>query len=301
MAGPKEEDSKFMVALCMTRGRYHDVFQPISPFAGILSVTETALEDLVYPVSLLVEAKPVNVVMENVVEAYFAGQVADALYSAHDKGGHFAMTITLRKLRHVYWPTIVKDTSLYIAGLSTPIELLGAHFCGPFHDLPEEYRYLLIVVDYFSRFIWTYPCPGADSLNVNKCLNSPFFTDGVPVGFYVDPGSHFGDIAIAKTGPSYVAKLQKVTLEVNLREISFLDELWGADSNENKEWSDAVLEYVRAHEALLEKVSVASDLQRQKRKEYHDLRFQGRMRGFSPGFIAMLYDHTTAGQKLRPS
>lgn len=62
-----------------------------------------------------------------------------------------------------------------------------------------------------------------------------------------------------------------------------------------------MLEYVGAHEALLEKVSSASDLQRQKRKEYHDLRFQGSMRRFSPGSMAMLYNHTTAGQKLRLS
>jgi len=255
------------------------------------------------------------------------------------------------------------------------MELLGADFCGPFHDLPEGFRFLLIVVDYFSRFIWTYPCAAADSPNVTRCLDSLFYTDGVPVGFYVDPGSHFGDIvrnyvgrkgvlwlnspsaskkstgmaekavdivqrAMAKTGPSYASKLQKVTLEINLREISFLgyspfhihrgyqprssidlafpahhvqvlnqdlnyqgfpDELWGADSNENEEWSDAVLEHVGAQDALLEKVSAASDLQRQKRKEYHDLRFQGRMRNFPLGSMAMLYDHTTAGQKLRPS
>lgn len=142
-----------------------------------------------------------------------------------------------------------------------------------------------------------------------KHLESLFVTDRVPVGFYVNPGSHFGDTvrnfvgskgvlwlnspsaskkstsiakkavdivqqAIAKTGPSYAARLQKVLFKTNRREISFLGyspfhihrgyqprasidlafpahhayiihqtltdrrfpkELWGADSNKNKE------------------------------------------------------------------
>lgn len=61
-----------------------------------------------------------------------------------------------------------------------------------------------------------------------------------------------------------------------------------------------MLEHVRKQEEFLE-VCKDSDFQRQKLKEHHDMRFQGGMKTFTLGASVMLYDHTTAAQKLRPS
>jgi hypothetical protein len=43
-------------------------------------------------------------------------EVAEVLRAAHDKEGHFAKEITLRKLRQYFWPGMAQDTEDYIAG-----------------------------------------------------------------------------------------------------------------------------------------------------------------------------------------
>jgi hypothetical protein len=43
-------------------------------------------------------------------------EVAEVLYNAHDLEGHFAIDLTIRKLREYYWPTLVLDVRNYIAG-----------------------------------------------------------------------------------------------------------------------------------------------------------------------------------------
>ena len=144
-------------------------------------------------------------------------EVSDTLYNAHDLGGHFGAGITSRRLREHYWPKIIKDTVDYISGclkcaeygtalrsqtlsavaVSTPMELLGIDFVGPFPSFPNADpnvpgKYVLVIVDYFSRFIWTYPCTTDDQKETINALEDLFNREGRPVGIYADPGPHFG-------------------------------------------------------------------------------------------------------------
>ena len=141
------------------------------------------------------------------------GEVADVLFEAHDNRGHFASGITSRRLQDVYWPRMAKDTTDYIQGclscaqhgsasrsqtlskvqITSPMQLLGIDFVGPFPEFAGiPWRYVLIVVDYFSRFVWAYLCTTDNQAETIKSLEDLFSREGTPVGIYSDPGPHFG-------------------------------------------------------------------------------------------------------------
>ncbi|KAI0995067.1 hypothetical protein K3495_g13113 [Podosphaera aphanis] len=61
-------------------------------------------------------------------------------------------------------------------------------------DLPEgtlRFTHCLVVVDYFSRFVWIFPVVRANCAEVVRCLAWLFGVRGFPVGLYTDPGKHF--------------------------------------------------------------------------------------------------------------
>ncbi|KAK6585464.1 hypothetical protein PZA11_002191 [Diplocarpon coronariae] len=141
-------------------------------------------------------------------------EVATVLMAAHDNGGHFWAAITIRKMIEVYWPSMAKDTRDYILGclrcaqhgtarrtqtltkvtVSSVMELLGADWIGPFPDFnrPDKIRWILLVIDYFSRYAWAKAFDTNDSTAVISFLSDIFGVYGVPVGVYTDPGPHFG-------------------------------------------------------------------------------------------------------------
>jgi hypothetical protein len=43
-------------------------------------------------------------------------EIVELLYNAHDQEGHFAINLTIRKLRQYYWPTIASNVRRYIKG-----------------------------------------------------------------------------------------------------------------------------------------------------------------------------------------
>ncbi|POS81910.1 hypothetical protein EPUL_006021, partial [Erysiphe pulchra] len=61
-------------------------------------------------------------------------------------------------------------------------------------SLPEgtlRFTHCLVVVDYFSRFVWIFPVIRANCAEVVRCLSWLFGIRGCPVGLYTDPGKHF--------------------------------------------------------------------------------------------------------------
>ncbi|KAI0995670.1 hypothetical protein K3495_g12511, partial [Podosphaera aphanis] len=141
-------------------------------------------------------------------------EVADLLVEAHDNSGHFGVNITMKKLRSYYWPSLSRDVRDYIQGclvcashgtanqpqtrarvaVSEPMELLGIDFVGPFPKFNgTRYRWVLVAIDYFSRYSWAEATERNDSETVMRFLGKIFNKFGTPVGVYMDPGPHFGD------------------------------------------------------------------------------------------------------------
>ena len=78
--------------------------------------------------------------------------------------------------------TLIKSTQ--------PMERLSIDFKGP---LPTTSRnaYILTVVDEYSRFPFTFPCPNMHSSTVIKCLDQIFILCGMPSYIHSDRGTSF--------------------------------------------------------------------------------------------------------------
>ncbi|PHH85636.1 hypothetical protein CDD83_146 [Cordyceps sp. RAO-2017] len=140
-------------------------------------------------------------------------EVPVALELAHDKAGHFGVDSTRKRLSsQVFWPGMVADIVLYVDSclqcaehnprtgrspdqpveVDEPLQLLGLDHVGPFPGSPKGLKYILVMVDYFSRACWLHACrtTGASEAirKVESWLQAMMTT---PMAFYTDPGSAF--------------------------------------------------------------------------------------------------------------
>ncbi|KAI1005920.1 hypothetical protein K3495_g2300 [Podosphaera aphanis] len=141
-------------------------------------------------------------------------EVAAVLCEAHDNGGHFSHAVTLKKLRN-YWPRLAVDLKDYIldclvcakygtavrsqlsarVAVNAPMELIGIDFTGPFpNSTDSDEKWIIVAIDYFSRYVWAEPTLENNSDTVIRFLESAILGKlESPVGTYMDPGPHFGE------------------------------------------------------------------------------------------------------------
>lgn len=123
----------------------------------------------------------------------------DAL-SAH--GGFYKTVERIR--RQYYWPRMDRDTRIYVARCETclaskpcntnqtapmgkfrsssrPWEMIHLDFIGPLPRSKNGFCYILVVIDYFSKFVHIHPVRSATSAAIIKFLEDRIFlTFGTP-------------------------------------------------------------------------------------------------------------------------
>ena len=146
------------------------------------------------------------------------------LHHCHDResGGHFGATRTAAKVLQsgFYWPTLFKDAHKYVSSChqcqkignisrkhEMPMNYIlvcdifnvwGIDFMGPF---PKSYgnEYILVVVDYVSKWVEAVALPTNDARVVIKFLKKNIFTRfGTPRALISDGGKHFCNNQIEK-------------------------------------------------------------------------------------------------------
>jgi transposase InsO family protein len=75
-----------------------------------------------------------------------------------------------------------------------PMECLNIDFIGPFHDK----RYILVIIDAFSRWVELYLCTAATASESARCLFEHFGRYGAPRQIRSDRGSHFANATISE-------------------------------------------------------------------------------------------------------
>ena len=149
-------------------------------------------------------------------------EVERVLRDLHVGHGHFAAGITAGRAHGKYfWPTRQKDIGWWIASCEPcqgmaciqrcgeirgimqffPMDMVGMDFIGPINPPCEATGavYILLVVDYFSRFVLGARLDKADQQSTMRA-----FVDKVvpilswPKSVYTDNGSHFTGAAIRK-------------------------------------------------------------------------------------------------------
>lgn len=130
--------------------------------------------------------------------------------------GHPGIFKTFGKVyERFYWPKMKSDITKYInscrvcaackfdqkkpAGLmgsrpnvTRPFQLLSLDLIGALSISSKGYRYILVVCDYFSKFVLSFPLRTSKVTNILRCLeNEVFLLFGVPQYLICDNGQQF--------------------------------------------------------------------------------------------------------------
>ena len=147
-------------------------------------------------------------------------QVPTILNYLHDCHGHFAAGIlSCTLIGRYYWPSRGKDVYVHCATCPScqlivplkpsvtqlaivhlqPLDMMGFDFVGRFPDTPRGNKYIVIGVDYFTRFLFAQAVPDSQGISAVVLLMRIVKMLGWPRTVYTDNGAHFVQGEFAKT------------------------------------------------------------------------------------------------------
>ncbi|GJZ53662.1 reverse transcriptase domain-containing protein [Tanacetum coccineum] len=140
--------------------------------------------------------------------------------------GHHSANVTAKKVYEsgFYWPSVFKDANEYVrrcdacqrSGIISSrnempqnniqvcevFDVWGLDFMGPFPESRGN-KYILVVVDYVSKWVEAQALPTNDARIVVKFLRSLFARFGVPKALISDRGTHFCNSQLEKALQRY--------------------------------------------------------------------------------------------------
>ncbi|GKE35057.1 reverse transcriptase domain-containing protein [Tanacetum coccineum] len=125
-------------------------------------------------------------------------KILDILAHFHSgpTGGHHSAYKIGRKVYEAgfYWPSIFKDAKDYVCEV---FDIWGLDFMGPFPDSRGN-KYILVAVDYVSKWLKAQALPTNDARVVVKFLKGLFPRIRVPKALISDMGTHFCNSQLEK-------------------------------------------------------------------------------------------------------
>ncbi|GKB23774.1 reverse transcriptase domain-containing protein [Tanacetum coccineum] len=115
--------------------------------------------------------------------------------------GHHSDNVTAKKVYEsgFYWPSVFKDANKYVCEV---FDVWGLDFIGPFPESRGN-KYILVAVDYVSKWVEFQALPTNDARIVVKFLRSLFARFGVPKALISDRGTHFCNSQLEKALQRY--------------------------------------------------------------------------------------------------
>ena len=165
------------------------------------------LDDLLYRLVTL----PYKTIYQLYIPPSFRSHLLDYFHQ-DPLSGHLGRHKTYRRLQHlVYWPKMSWDVrehcytcQLYkpenkkLAGklqqtqTHRPWEMLGVDLMGPFPKSSNQNVYLLVFVDYFSRWVELFPIRNATAETISRVMVKDILTRwGIPDYILSDQGTQF--------------------------------------------------------------------------------------------------------------
>ncbi|GJX55980.1 reverse transcriptase domain-containing protein [Tanacetum coccineum] len=164
-------------------------------------------------------------IIRRCVHGHEAFEILKACYEG-PTGGHYSANLTARKVFDAgfFWPTIYRDAHLMIKSCDTCqrqgkisqrdempqnaiqvceiFDIWGIDFMGPFPSSKGN-KYILVAVDYLSKWVEAKALPTNDARVVVKFLKSLFARFGTPRAIISDRGTHFCNDQFAKVMSKY--------------------------------------------------------------------------------------------------
>lgn len=202
----------------------------------------------------------------------------DVIKACHDPptSGHFGFYKTLNRVQQqYYWPHMRKDVLKYIRScrgcgeqkmsntqgmgrmgqekiIDMPFQLLGADLIGPFPPSKKGNKWILVISDWFSKYVFLFPLKSSKSVYVNRCVEKIFLEYSTPQIIICDNGPQFRGHSFRKLCDSY--EVQKIWftpyyspqcnfVERNNRTIGTVLRSY---VKEHRSWDDEILKIQRA-------------------------------------------------------
>jgi len=163
-----------------------------------------------------------NDVLSNqiVLPFHLRGEVLNLLHDHQSGGAHLGISKTLNKIKsRYYWPGYRKDVAIWVlkctdcmgrkgpkrkprAPLKTvisgfPMERLAMDILGPLPLTRHDNKYVLVVEDYFTKWVEAFPLPDQEASTIASVLvESIFCRWGSPLYLHSDQGKNFDSLLL---------------------------------------------------------------------------------------------------------
>ena len=141
----------------------------------------------------------------------------EALHSCHDilMSGHLGMNKTIKKIKgKFYWYLIGRDIKMHIKSCTDcsknkmprkkskaplveyqvgfPMDRIAIDLMGPLVTTKHGNKYILVIGDYFTRWVEAFPLPDIKAETVAQCLLNEFIARlGIPLELHSDQATNF--------------------------------------------------------------------------------------------------------------
>ncbi|GJR93074.1 reverse transcriptase domain-containing protein [Tanacetum coccineum] len=139
---------------------------------------------------------------DQIIRRCVHGQEAlEILKACHEgpTGGHHSANLTARKTRQISQRDEMPQNSIQVCEI---FDVWGIDFMGPFPSSRGN-KYILVAVDYLSKWVEAKALPTNDARVVVKFLKSLFARFGTPRAIISDRGTHFCNDQFAKVMSKY--------------------------------------------------------------------------------------------------
>ncbi|GJQ92659.1 reverse transcriptase domain-containing protein [Tanacetum coccineum] len=118
-------------------------------------------------------------------------------YHSEPSERHHGITTTARKVFEAgsYWPHVFRDAQKLV-------QVCDAYFMGPF-PLSNGNKYILVAIDYVSKWVEAQAFPTSDARNVVNFLKRLFARFGIPKALISDRGTHLCNYQMEKAMKRY--------------------------------------------------------------------------------------------------
>ena len=162
------------------------------------------------------------------------GMQKKVVAQAHLNCGHMGVAKTFEQVqRNYYWPGFSKTVELFckvcdicarnkalprpkypmkpIEVIAVPFHMVGIDIIGPLVRTRAGNRYILTLIDYFTKYTEAIPLPNQEAETVARALEEIFARHGMPAVILTDQGSNFESKIIKSIGSLFGIEKRRTT------------------------------------------------------------------------------------------